>query len=78
MVIVGRYHYWTVGRVASAHSNVECSAVALLLGSTLAYGLRREVKNLTLSAVTHVPALDRWTLSWSDTFAQMPLVMAGL
>ena len=44
----------------------------------LAYGLRREVKNLTLSAVTHVPALDRCTLSWSDTFAQMPLVMAGL
>ena len=59
LVIVGRYHYWTVGRVASAHSNVECSAVALLLGSTLAYGLRREVKNLTLSAATHVPALDR-------------------
>ena len=50
LVIVGRYHYWTVGRVASAHSNVECSAVALLLGSTLAYGLRREVKNLALSA----------------------------
>ena len=50
MVIVGRYHYWTVGRVASARSKVECSAVALLLGSTLAYGLRREVKNLALSA----------------------------
>ena len=85
MVIVGRYHYWTVGRVASAHSNVECSAVALLLGSTLAYGLKREVKNLALSAETHVPAPDMNTprrpmraLSWSDTFALMPLVIAGL
>ena len=58
MVIVGRYHYWTVGRVASARSNVECSAVAPW-GVPLAFGLRREVKNLTLSAATHVPALDR-------------------
>ena len=58
MVIVGRYHHWTDGRVASARSNVECSAVALR-GVPLAFGLRGEVENLTLSAATHVPALDR-------------------
>ena len=58
MVIVGRYHYWTVGRVASARSNVECSAVALR-GVPLAFGLREEVKNLATPAVTHVPAPNR-------------------
>ena len=32
LAIVGRYCHWTVGRVASARSNVECSARARLQG----------------------------------------------
>ena len=55
LAIVGRYCHWTVGRVASARSNVECSAVALR-GVPLAFGLREEVKNLATPAATHVPA----------------------